>query len=87
MVSAAQHHKIVEAGMTALTEPFDVVGVAESRRPIAARKAAMLVAGDQRRPQPGGDDSGGTAVVEDLGVAGHDQPMQLAVSQCHRRRD
>jgi hypothetical protein len=48
MVSAAQHHKIVEASMTAMTEPFDVVGVAESSRPIAARKAAMLVTSDQR---------------------------------------
>jgi hypothetical protein len=73
VVMAAEQDEVVQGGGAAVDPVHDVVGVAGDRWAGAAGEGAVSVAGDQRQPEAVGDQPGGAAGVEDLGLrAEHD---------------
>ena len=61
-----KHHEISEISGAVIGPVPDVVGVAHDRWSCAAGECAVVVAGDERDPQGGGDEALGASDVEGL---------------------
>jgi hypothetical protein len=80
VVVAAEEFEVPEGGGSPVGPMLDVVGVAPWGGSVTTFMPAVAVPGDQGSSDGGGDDAGGAAEVEGLGVGAEDDPVDDGVT-------